>query len=423
MARRRRIKQAFGATFDTAADILALLASQSFALKKQEEQNKLIAKRQAELEEQRRKGERENKVFDAALSQVQQGQGFASDLGFPELSPFEPSPSERLGKLGEGIEGATTRADIPTLPGLVGQAEAAGVETVGPGLPIEQLIRAREEKERTLRGLEPRERVESIGPEGITTAQFLTEEEQGGLGAIPTERTAEQEAERAKQISLGSEFSPEITSAKARQAGAVSGAEAAASEAAKTRVRFELLPQLVKIEEALALARASGRPNKQANEGAIAAGKRLIELANRVNTQETGPAALIQGGKQRLGALFQLESFDDRFELDNMRAGYTPLFARLIGHTGVLTEKDEERTQKILPQGGLKVELNNRVNANFQRALSKAAKLGDLLGPIDSSLSPEEQSAEYNRRLDSVFSESGDLNFTVDENGNLVPEF
>ena len=77
--------------------------------------------------------------------------------------------------------------------------------------------------------------------------------------------------------------------------------------------------------------------------------ERLRQLSAQVNTLR-GPAARAAGvGKRGMAAA----NLDDATALyESTLRGFTPLFARALGHTGVLTEIDVERTQSLFPAVG-----------------------------------------------------------------------
>jgi len=73
----------------------------------------------------------------------------------------------------------------------------------------------------------------------------------------------------------------------------------------------------------------------------------IDELSARINTQG-GVIAKITGAAERAAAQANLS--DDVAEYEAMVSGFTPLIARSLGHTGVLTEQDVQSAREILPK-------------------------------------------------------------------------
>lgn len=72
----------------------------------------------------------------------------------------------------------------------------------------------------------------------------------------------------------------------------------------------------------------------------------IAELSERINTGR-GALAKIAGAAERAKAEANLN--DDVSEYQAVVSGFTPLLARAMGHTGVLTEQDVQSVRKMLP--------------------------------------------------------------------------
>lgn len=62
-----------------------------------------------------------------------------------------------------------------------------------------------------------------------------------------------------------------------------------------------------------------------------------------------GPAAAAIGMSASVNKAFRGPGSDDLRQYETIIQGFTPLFARAVGHSGVLTEKDEARTRMLFP--------------------------------------------------------------------------
>jgi hypothetical protein len=111
--------------------------------------------------------------------------------------------------------------------------------------------------------------------------------------------------------------------------------------------------------------------NRQAASGRAAPVLQAIsELSERINTGQ-GAMAKIAGGVERQKAQVNLN--DDISEYDGVVSGFTPLLARAVGHTGVLTEQDVQSVRKMLPQPGDSKSVRDR----------KIARIQSLMGDLD----------------------------------------
>lgn len=81
------------------------------------------------------------------------------------------------------------------------------------------------------------------------------------------------------------------------------------------------------------------------------------ELSERINTQQ-GAIAKIGGAVERAKA--QANYNDDVAEYEALVSGFTPLVARALGHTGVLTQQDVDSVKALFPRPGDSKSLRDR---------------------------------------------------------------
>lgn len=112
--------------------------------------------------------------------------------------------------------------------------------------------------------------------------------------------------------------------------------------------------------------------NRKASSGRAAPVLQAIsELSERINVGQ-GVAAKITGEVERKKAQVNLN--DDISEYEAVVSGFTPLLARAVGHSGVLTEQDVQSVRKMLPAPGDSKSVRDRKVARIQTLL------GDLGG-------------------------------------------
>jgi hypothetical protein len=102
--------------------------------------------------------------------------------------------------------------------------------------------------------------------------------------------------------------------------------------------------------------------------------KAVSELSEKINTGQ-GAIAKITGGVARAAAQVNLN--DDVAEYQSLVAGFTPLVARALGHTGVLTQQDVDSTREVFPKPGDSKSLRDR----------KIKRIMSLLGEIEDATS------------------------------------
>ena len=83
----------------------------------------------------------------------------------------------------------------------------------------------------------------------------------------------------------------------------------------------------------------------------------VSELSEKINTGQ-GVLAKIRGGVERAKAEANLN--DDVAEYNALISGFTPLIARSLGHTGVLTEQDVQSVKELFPKPGDSKSLRDR---------------------------------------------------------------
>ena len=97
----------------------------------------------------------------------------------------------------------------------------------------------------------------------------------------------------------------------------------------------------------------------------------ISDLSEKINTGQ-GAIAKVSGGIARAAAQANLN--DDVAEYEAMISGFTPLIARALGHTGVLTEQDVRSVKAMFPRPGDSKSLRDR----------KVARIEQLMGAIES---------------------------------------
>lgn len=85
--------------------------------------------------------------------------------------------------------------------------------------------------------------------------------------------------------------------------------------------------------------------------------KAIGELSEKINVNN-GLYAKLAGGAEKLKAKANLD--DDVAEYEALVSGFTPLIARSLGHTGVLTQQDVDSVKAIFPRPGDSKTLRDR---------------------------------------------------------------
>lgn len=97
----------------------------------------------------------------------------------------------------------------------------------------------------------------------------------------------------------------------------------------------------------------------------------VSELADKINTSE-GVYAKAKGTAREQAA--KLNYDDDVAEYEAMVQSFTPLWARALGHTGVLTQQDVDSARMALPAPGDSKSLKDRKLARIQKILGGEIK-------------------------------------------------
>jgi hypothetical protein len=109
----------------------------------------------------------------------------------------------------------------------------------------------------------------------------------------------------------------------------------------------KIVPRSQALGQDFAAAPTSDQRNRTENAGrANPVVSAISELSERINTGR-GVAAKISGAAERAKAEANLS--DDVSEYQAVVSGFTPLLARAMGHTGVLTEQDVQSVRKMVP--------------------------------------------------------------------------
>ena len=95
----------------------------------------------------------------------------------------------------------------------------------------------------------------------------------------------------------------------------------------------------------------------------------IAELSEKINTGK-GLLAKLSGGVERAKA--QANYNDDVAEYMSLIAGFTPMVARAVGHTGVLTQQDVDSVRELFPKPGDSKTLRDRKIARVKTILSGA---------------------------------------------------
>jgi hypothetical protein len=94
------------------------------------------------------------------------------------------------------------------------------------------------------------------------------------------------------------------------------------------------------------------------------------ELADRINVNQ-GVYATAAGAVEKQKAKVNLD--DDVAEYQAMVSAFTPMWARALGHTGVLTEQDVQSAKAILPSPGDSKTLKDRKIARIHSIIDAAS--------------------------------------------------
>lgn len=104
------------------------------------------------------------------------------------------------------------------------------------------------------------------------------------------------------------------------------------------------------------------------------------ELSAKINTAH-GAEASVKGWERTLAS--KVNNDDDVAEYESMISGFTPMIARALGHTGVLTEQDVQSVKALFPRPGDSQSLRNR----------KIARIEQLVGALEANSGPKKAGA------------------------------
>lgn len=117
--------------------------------------------------------------------------------------------------------------------------------------------------------------------------------------------------------------------------------------------------------------------------------KGIGELTQRINTQQ-GLIAKMSGGVEKIKA--QANYNDDVAEYQALVSGFTPMIARALGHTGVLTQQDVDSVKALFPLPGDSKTLRDR---KINRMMSIIGELEGTEGIVKDPNAPRAGDIEY----------------------------
>jgi hypothetical protein len=218
-----------------------------------EHQSELVKQRQMELEGINTEQQLLGRVLaDPALAARLRASG-RQQVARQDITPFIPDATDAAGKLGGEVSGVSdlsklqTDEDIHT--GFHGATFSAHDDNEGEIPEIQRLIAQRNARRAAIESSMIGQAVKDIGPDGTERTRHVLPHQLDELGALQTERTGVQEGERESANYFASEGSKAwgdnaITRAnemesgtrgeRVRTAGAISGAQAGATNAADT---------------------------------------------------------------------------------------------------------------------------------------------------------------------------------------------
>jgi len=104
----------------------------------------------------------------------------------------------------------------------------------------------------------------------------------------------------------------------------------------------------------------------------------ISELSEKINVGK-GIEAKARGEAEKAKA--RLNYNDDIAEYEALISGFTPMIARAVGHTGVLTQQDVDSVKALFPAPGDSKTLRDRKIARINTILSSAAGVPKLVAP------------------------------------------
>ena len=113
--------------------------------------------------------------------------------------------------------------------------------------------------------------------------------------------------------------------------------------------------------------------------------KSMEELSEKINTLQ-GLKAKAVGEKAKLEAELNLN--DNVAEYEALISGFTPLVARSLGHTGVLTEQDVQSVKALFPKPGDSKSLRDRKVARVKSIIGDLGGTATETGPMRLKYNP-----------------------------------
>lgn len=143
-----------------------------------------------------------------------------------------------------------------------------------------------------------------------------------------------------------------------------------------------LTPEEIRAQGATKPIAATDKGKYQNAEPVLAA---VAELSEKINTGE-GLLAKMGGGAAKLAAKANYD--DDVAEYQALVEGFTPLMARALGHTGVLTQQDVESVKALFPQPGNSKTLRDRKIARIRDIFKKLEGVDSGTAPAAAATPP-----------------------------------
>lgn len=326
-------------------------------------------------------------------------------IGSVDPTQFVRPNNQRMGPLLNNINSGTTPQSAVTPEILQAGAMAQGLPT-GPEFDALRAAMASRTGSINTELQNAENKTERILPGGAVKG-FIGRQGDN----IVTERTGQQEGERSlDQFKFG-----EGSDLGRKLKGQLAFSEAHSREGGTIEGRWDHRTHLIEVEKELAAARAQGKPAGQLPTMRMLA-KQMVDLSDVLNQAEGGPATLMQNMNQAGQQFLHLN--DDRKTLSDLIEGFVPIFARMVGHTGVLTQKDVDSVKRILPSFGLSKTEGVRRNQNFMKFIEVADRMGSQLGEINPNQSPQAQSAEFLQRMNML---QGMMGVSDVQEGQLGP--
>ncbi len=86
---------------------------------------------------------------------------------------------------------------------------------------------------------------------------------------------------------------------------------------------------------------------------------------------------------------------DDIAEYEAMISGFTPLIARALGHTGVLTQQDVDSVKALFPRPGDSKSLRDRKVARIEQLMGAIENPGAAPGPTNTKPTADDLLKKY----------------------------